>query len=242
MRLIVTRPKPDGETFARKLERLGFEVIQAPLLDIRFDRKVRVEQAGYQAVCATSANAIRAFARLGDFDAFRKIPLYAVGEASAQAAHKAGFEQVISAQGDLSALAHLVKRRLDPGAAPVLYATGSVISGDFAGLLAGAGFRVERVILYDAVPARALGGAVEKALVDGHDLGVVLMSPRTADIWADLVAGTRFEKNALKLVYFCLSPAVAAQVRARLGLDQDNLAVAQTPDQAAMIAAVVAHA
>ena len=62
MRLIVTRPEPDDDRTARALIRLGHEAILSPMLDIVIDAKAKIPTRPYQAVLATSSNAVRALA------------------------------------------------------------------------------------------------------------------------------------------------------------------------------------
>ena len=59
MRLLVTRPEPDGERTAQALRARGHAVVLAPLLRMETIAFVLPEQA-FSAVVLTSANAARA--------------------------------------------------------------------------------------------------------------------------------------------------------------------------------------
>lgn len=59
------------------------------------------------AIAATSANAVRN-ASPDLVESIRKLPLFAVGDATASAAAEAGFEDVRTASGDAESLARLV--------------------------------------------------------------------------------------------------------------------------------------
>ena len=93
------------------------------------------------------------------------------GAATAQAAREAGFRRVLSADGDVNALADgIAARRSEIGGA-VLHPGAAELAGDLAGALARAGVEVRALTLYDTAPT-ALGpdqvaglGEVDVALV-----------------------------------------------------------------------------
>src|SRR5690606_6100249 len=104
MRLLLTRPRTDGERSAALLARLGHEVELEPLLTIGY-RPKPLDLEGVQALLVTSLNGLRAFLASSER---RDLPVLAVGPASAEAARAAGFPSVRSAEGDAAALAELV--------------------------------------------------------------------------------------------------------------------------------------
>ena len=91
LRLIITRPQEDAESLADELDAIGVQHLIAPLLFIQGSREQPPNLAGVQALLLTSANGVRAFAHLSKE---RKVPIYAVGHASALAAQKIGFENI----------------------------------------------------------------------------------------------------------------------------------------------------
>src|SRR6266481_6267106 len=109
MVVLVTRPQPDDEATAAALRAKGFEVMLAPMLRFEPVAFHHDEDARYGAVIVTSANALRGIAphlqdsRLQD-SRLLKLPLFAVGEHTASAAHRAGFDNVIPANGDAASL------------------------------------------------------------------------------------------------------------------------------------------
>ena len=99
MAVLVTRPHPDGEATAEALRARGFEVLLAPMLRFEPVPFQDDDEARYDAVIVTSANALRAIA--GELEGHRilKLPLFAVGEHTAASAREAGFTKVTSAKG-----------------------------------------------------------------------------------------------------------------------------------------------
>lgn len=230
MRLLLTRPSADSAALAQTLADLGHEIIAAPLLAIEARHDVELSLDHVQALLATSANGVRALARVS---ARRDVPLFAVGEATARAAVAAGFVTVTTAAGDGAALAARVREALDPRAGRLVHVAGTVSAGDLAGTLTPAGFEVERAVLYDAVPVRVLPAVVRTALSKRELDGVLLYSPRTARTFASLVRAAGLVPAMTTLAAYCLSPAVASALE---DLAFAHIAVAPRPDEASLLA------
>ncbi len=229
MRLINTRPADDAASLTASLAQMGHTVVEAPLMTIRYDEDADLDLTDAQALLATSANGIRAFARR---TARRDIAVFAVGDATARAAEQAGFQQVRSAAGDVAALAELVIGALEPAAGVLVHAAGSRLAGDLAGALEEAGFEVRRAVLYGAETATELPTAAAAALSERSVDGVLLYSPRTAATFADLVRRATLEDCLSEANVFCLSQAVAEKIA---DLPWRAVCVAERPEQDALI-------
>lgn len=232
MRVLLTRPRADSEPLAALLRDRGIETMIVPLLDIRFIDGPALELDDVQALLATSANGVRAFAKRS---AERDLPVYAVGDATAREAAAAGFGMVHSAAGDVDALADLVCREARPEAGVLLHPAGTRVAGDLAGRLGNAGFTYRRAVLYGAETAVGLDTDVQAALRQGVMNGVLLYSPRTARTFVDLVEKAGLTAAAANLTAWCLSAAVADAVAP---LAWQNVVTAARPDQDALLAAL----
>lgn len=219
---------------AAALAAQGIDTLIEPLMSVEFTGAGPLDLDGVQALVATSANGIRAFAAR---DGRRGLPVRAVGEATARAARAAGFARVEAAGGDVATLAEAIVAGLDPGRGGVLHIAGSVSAGDLGGRLAAAGFAYRRAVLYRMRPADALSPDARRALTDDLLDGVAFYSPRTGAIFVDLLASHGLEAACRRLSAYCLSAAVAARV-ASLGWARTR--IAERPEQSAMIAAIVA--
>ncbi len=240
MRFIVSRPEGDAGAVAARLASAGHELVEAPLLAI-VGRSAVIPARDYQAVLVTSANGARALAGHPDRERLEDVAVHAVGPASATAMRQAGWRGVRQAGGDVNALIAEAGRDLDPAKGPLLYVSGETVSGDLEGALRATGFAVDRVVLYAAVPAEALPEAARAALAEGRSSdGVLLYSPRTAEIWGRLVTAAGLGTAAARLRHLCLSQAVAARVGAVF--PAAPVMVAERPDEAAMVALALAVA
>ncbi len=223
MKLIVTRPEVDAGALLAKLAALGHEAVALPLLKIVSRPDIRIPERDYQAVCVTSANAVRALGKPGPLAA---VPMLTVGPQSLRAARDAGFSKCEARGGDVRGLTDFIIRKLDPARGPILYLSGAATSGDLEGALRKTGFDVTRLVLYDAV---AIAHSALPALGD-HD-GILLYSPRSARVWAALVLKAGQEEAARSLAHYCLSANVAAALPPSW-----PASVAATPQEAAMLA------
>jgi uroporphyrinogen-III synthase len=200
-----------------------------------------VPERDYQAILITSANGARALEGRAELARLREATAIVVGPASAEAAARAGFERIEQADGDVHALVRSVLALLRPGDGPLLYVSGAVTAGDLAATLQASGFEVDRVVAYEARPAEALPGPCAAAIAAGDADGVVLYSPRSARIWAKLVAEAGLAAAAMRMVHYCLSENVAGALREGLG-DGVAVQVARRPNESALLELIPAAA
>ncbi|HOV03029.1 MAG TPA: uroporphyrinogen-III synthase [Hyphomicrobiales bacterium] len=235
MRLLVTRPEPDGAATAEALRARGHEVLHDPMLRIVAEAGTEPLPAGIAAIAVTSANAVRALAARADFAALVGLPLHTVGGATARAARDAGFSRIVSADGNVDDLLELVAGRLDPAAGPILYACGRDRTGDLEQRLAARGFDVRLLVAYCAEAAPRLAEATSTALAAGAVDAVLLYSRRTAEIFLANLAAADHIEAARGIRMLCLSEAVAEPLRAAGFTD---IAVADRPKAEALVALV----
>ena len=232
LRALVTRPREDAAELAAALAARGIEAVIEPLIEIHFRAEPTPDLSGAQAVLCTSANGVRALARLG---AERTLPLLAVGDATAARARAEGFTAVDSAGGDVTALARLARDRLCRDGGRLVHIAGSAVAGDLAGELRAAGFEVERLVLYEARPAAALSAASAQALGSGLIDFTLFFSPRTATTFvrlADRAGVTEALQHTTALSISAAADAALGGARFR------NRRIAAAPNQPALLAAV----
>ena len=95
-RVAVLRPQPGADATVAKARALGLDTVAIPLFEIEQVEWEAPEAAGFDGLLLTSANAVR-FGGDG-LAALRGLKVYAVGEATADAARTAGFD--VAATGD----------------------------------------------------------------------------------------------------------------------------------------------
>jgi uroporphyrinogen-III synthase len=230
VRLLLTRPESDGERTAAALRARGHTVVTAPLLHIEPILNAEIGAGPWAAILLTSANVVQAIAANERHAALVGVPVFAVGERSAQAMRAAGFADVTAADGGVDGLARLVARRVPPGAA-LLYLAGADRAGDLAGELRRRGFLAHTVVLYRAVVAELLPQAAAAALAASVD-GVLHFSRRSADTYVAVARAAGVLESALRPAHFCLSAQVAEPLRLA---GASIVRVAPQPAEAALI-------
>lgn len=233
MHVLITRPKEDAVLLAETLRQAGIESTMEPLLDIVYSDVSLPDLTAVQGLLITSANGIRAFARLSSV---RDLTVWAVGDASARMAAELGFADVRSASGDVNALMALVGGQADPAAGVMLHSAGTRVAGDLAGQMERAGFSYQRCVLYEARTAKCLSDQAQALFVADMLDGVFLYSPRTASLFDKLVTDAALQGALKDVTAFCLSPAVATKIDT---LPWKRISIAEAPDEASLIAEVL---
>lgn len=209
MRLLVSRPEAEAMRTADKLRALGHDVIAAPLLRI-MPVDVTIDATSWAGVLITSANAARAVALNRSVPGLARLPVFAVGRRSAEAARAAGFTDVISADGALPDLVQLVAARLGASGGRVIYLAGEERAGDPGADLAAHGISVETAVVYRAVAADELARDVVDALREHRIDAVLHYSHRSAAILVRLADSAGVLNVLLNLEHYCLSSEIAA--------------------------------
>jgi uroporphyrinogen-III synthase len=233
MRLLITRPEEDGSRLAERLAMLGHEPVLLPLIEIAYLDVPALALGGVQALIATSRNALRALTRNEAFGAATALPIYCVGEGTAALAGELGFSDIHTGEGFGRDLVPLIARTARPDSGTLLHITGEHIAFDLAAVLSALRFDIRRTILYRAVENSDAAPALAAYLRDRPG-GVILMSPRTAEIFAGLL--TTIGQAAIRdLTCYCYSHAVAKPLEDFKGL---RLLVAARPAEADLLSLI----
>jgi uroporphyrinogen-III synthase len=226
--VLVTRPAPDGEIFARRIEARGHRAVVEPLLDIHFIEDAGFSLDGIDALAFTSANGVRALMHACPDAPARVVPAFCVGKATATAARDAGFASIVAAGGDVAGLAATIIKAA-PGT--VLHVAGRERAGDLAGLLAEGGVRARRSVLYGADVHARFSPATAKALPAGEIDDVAILSPRTARQFVTLIRQAGLEQAVAGMRLLALSTRVVEAA----DLNFAAKLVARVPEQDALL-------
>lgn len=183
--IAVIRPEPGNRVTAAVIEAAGRRVIRLPLFEAR---PVAWEVPGpeaFDALIVTSANAMRhggtSLARLLD------LPVYAVGEATAEAARRLGFR--IAATGNTGS-AELIALAQARGVAHALHLAGRERTIEPGGIVA----QVITVYATDPIPVDARAAAKLTGAV------VLVQSARTGERLAEIVDAAGIDRASIALV------------------------------------------
>lgn len=148
--LWVTRTAPYNLLTAHRLRAMGINVLAGPVLDIR---PVAVSRPAGRpdALVFTSAHAVRHHPLE---PGWREIPVYTVGDRTAEAAQRSGYRLIRSANGDVDDLQRLIRRTL-PVSSRLFHFGARQTAGDLCGELVSVGYRASKHVVYEAAPAPA---------------------------------------------------------------------------------------
>jgi uroporphyrinogen-III synthase len=208
----ITRAEPGASATAARVTAAGLAPLVMPLLETVDLPEAAAALGGDGPLAFTSANGVRAFARLSPR---RSGPVYVVGPATAAAAQVAGFADIRSGAGDVEALAARILADAPPG--EVLHASAREPAGDLAGRLQASGQSARRVAVYAARETSPPAAGLEEALAAPV---VLAHSPRAGRILARLLAPLATRPAVLGLSPACLAPLAGLDLSARAAPDR----------------------
>ncbi len=212
--VLVTRPIAQALKTRSRLEARGHRVAMAPLLEIVFRTCPDIDADRYGAILVTSANGVEGLVHQQNGASFRALPLYAVGDRTAQAAEQCGWTDIRSASGTVDELAALVSDDMPADPFALLYAAGVDRTGDLAGALRARGYDVDVVEVYEARTVPILPGPIVDDLRNGRIDCVLLYSVRTARTFVEALKASRLSDTVGGLRIGVLSEPIAEVIRA----------------------------
>ncbi len=228
MRVLVMRAKADAERTAAALKALGHDAVLAPVLRI-VPRQAPVPTARFEAVLATSAHAFVGGQEA--VEALHRLPLFAVGAATAEAGRRAGFKDVRVSLGDASALATLVTLTL-PRPAHLIVLAGRDRKPGLEDALSQAGYGLTFVEAYVAEAEQCWPAVAIEVLPRGDIAAAVHFSRRSAALALGLAKRHGLALPFLALSHLCLSKDVAVPLREA---GAERVLVAAEPCEAALL-------
>lgn len=185
--VIILRPEPGASQTAARARRLGLKVLCHPLFVARAIGWTPPPPAAFDAVMLTSAHTARLAG--AELNAYRALPAYAVGAATADAMKAKGFVSVTVGESDGNAIA---ARIAADGHVHVLHLGGRTVAPVEPGPL-----RIERIAVYEMVQDKGDLPTFEPGSV------ILVHSPRAGALIAAQVR--REQRATLRLV--AISPA-----------------------------------
>lgn len=169
-RVLVLRPEPGASVTVQRAGELGLDAFAVPLFEIEPVPWSAPDVSHFDGLLLTSANAVR---HAGEqIKALASLPVYAVGEATAAAAHEAGFEIALVGAGGVDRLLAVA-----PPGLRLLH-----LCGEYRRMPTEASQEITPLVVQSAKPIENpdLGGL--------RDVVAIIHSPRAAERFAELVS------------------------------------------------------
>ena len=161
MHILLTRPLEDCSEMILRLQSLGNKVSHLPLLNINKVNYEKIILSDFKGIIFTSANAIK-FLDIKSID--KKILCFCVGNATEKKARSLGFQNVITAEGNVENLKELILRNFDQNFGKILYVSGETISIDLDHKLTEEGYNIKRIINYQSTHNESFNDSFVKEL------------------------------------------------------------------------------
>ena len=145
MHILLTRPLEDCSEMILKFQSLGHQVSHLPLINIQKVNHEEINFSEYGGIVFTSANAVK-FLNTEKID--KKIKCFCVGNITEKKVRGVGFQNTISAEGNVSNLKELIIQSYETKNKEILYVSGEIISVNLDQQLLKEGFKVKRIISY----------------------------------------------------------------------------------------------
>jgi uroporphyrinogen-III synthase len=148
MHILLTRPLEDCTEMIVKFKSLGNQVSHLPLLRIEKVNYEQINFLNFKGIIFTSANAVK-FLDLKNID--KNLLCFCVGSATEKKAKSVGFQNVITAEGNVENLKELVLQNFNQKDGTLIYISGETISVDLDQQLLKEGYNIKRVINYKTI-------------------------------------------------------------------------------------------
>ena len=145
MHILLTRPLEDCSDMILKFQSLGNQVSHLPLLNVNKVNYEEINFSDFKGIIFTSTNAVK-FLDLKEID--KKILCFCVGSATEKKARSLGFQNVISASGNVENLKELILQNFDKKKGKLIYVSGEIVSVNLDEKLLEEGYNIKRVINY----------------------------------------------------------------------------------------------
>ncbi len=145
MHILLTRPLEDSKDLIMRFKELGHQVSHLPVITIEKKDYEDPNYNEFKGIIFTSSNAIK---NLDISKINKRIFCFCVGNATEKIAKQKGFQNIFTAEGNVSNLKEIIIQNFDPKNGNLIYVSGELVSYDLEKELKLEGYYVKRIINY----------------------------------------------------------------------------------------------
>jgi len=201
MHILLTRPLEDCSEMILKFKSLGHQVSHLPLLEINKVNYSEKSFLNFKGIIFTSANSVK-FLDLKQID--KNILCFCVGNATEKKARSAGFQKVISAEGNVENLKELILQNFNPKDGKLIYVSGETISIDLDQQLSNEGYNIERIINYRTSHNKKFNDEFTNELKQKIPDIVYVYSQNSASSFINFIKVNQFESLWMNTNLMCI--------------------------------------
>jgi len=201
MHILLTRPLEDSKELIMRFKSLGHQVSHLPVINIE---KIVYEEPNFnefKGIIFTSSNAIKNL----DVSKINKcIFCFCVGNATEKIAKEKGFQNIYTAEGNVSNLKEIILQNFDSKNGNLLYISGELVSYDLDKELKLEGYTVERLINYSVNSSEKLSDEFVEQLKTSIPEIVFIYSENSARSYLNLLKKYNLIDNWMNTNLMCL--------------------------------------
>ena len=168
MHILLTRPLEDCSEMILKFQSLGNMVSHLPLLKIDKVTYEELDLINFKGIIFTSANAVK-YLNVKKID--KNLLCFCVGNATEKKARSVGFQNIITAEGNVENLKELILQNFDQKKGKIIYVSGETISANLDQQLLKEGYNIKRIINYRSIHIESFNSNfVEKLKMNMPDI------------------------------------------------------------------------
>lgn len=230
--VLVTRPLEQAKDFAEQIKSAGHRPLLCPLLEIEH---IPTSLSSLQKPDAVLLSSVQGLHSVSVPLEWLSIPVYCVGQRTAEVARGTGFMNVVAGVGDVHDILPRIQENT-PQNGHVLYLRGEDVSTEIQGYLKGLSITEE--ITYRAIPVTKIDPSIIGQFP--HLDVITVFSARTGKTLRKLMSEHGLDAYAKTINLLCLSQAVVESLDGPQGaLDWKSCIVSDTPNQNSLLDAFV---
>ncbi len=202
MHILFTRPLDDSKEIILKFKELGHNVSHMPVIEIQKVEHREINFKEFQAIIFTSANSLKF---LDTKKINKNIFCFCVGIATEKKALSLGFQNVITAEGNVRNLKELILQNFNPSDGKIIYISGEIINSNIQKDLNSSGYNVERVINYSSKPISHLNESFLKDLKNNIPDIIYIYSENSAINFLNLINTYNLKDYLMDTNLMCIS-------------------------------------
>ena len=207
MHILFTRPLEDSTEMIIKFQKLGHKVSHLPLLKIEKVNYEEINYSDYQGIIFTSANAVN-FLDVKKFN--KKILCFCVGNATEKVVRSNGFQNVITAEGNVRNLKELILQNFNKKDGKLIYVRGEIVSANLSQELEEEGYKIKKIINYRADHIKKFDEKFVRELKIKLPDIIYIYSQNSASSFLNFIKNYQFESLFMNTNLMCISEKTSA--------------------------------
>ena len=201
MHILLTRPLEDCYEMILKFKSLGHLVSHLPLIEVVKLNYDQIDYSKFDGIIFTSRNAIK-FLDTKNLD--KKKICFCVGNATEKKARETGFQNIISAEGNVNNLKELILQNFHYSNGKLLYVSGEIISSNLDQYLTSEGYTIKRVVNYQTKHIQKIdNNFIENLKLKMPDL-VYIYSQNSASSFLNIIKNYQLESLFMNTNLMCI--------------------------------------